>query len=378
MDTAVKTLALLGSTGSIGCQTLDVLRALPGRFRVKALAAGRNVSLLNSQIREFHPDFIYSEAEFPIPPGSPFRFLPLEEMAVLPEIDTVVIATSGKAGLKATLAAIQAGKNIALSNKETLVMAGEIIMAEAKKHHAAILPVDSEHSAIWQCLKGETPPARIILTASGGPFRNFSKEALAGVTPEQALDHPSWKMGKKVTIDSATLMNKGLEIIEARWLFDVPVEKIDVVIHSQSIIHSMVEFADGSVKAQLSYPDMRLPIQYALTFPDRLPNPEIQRTDWYKMKDFTFAKPDFDTFPCLKLAVEAIRLGETYPAALCAADEAAVELFLNGKIRFTAIPVLIEKVLESHHPVHNPSIDDILEVDSLVSEEIRTAAKGAL
>ncbi len=378
MDIAVKTVALLGSTGSIGCQTLDVVRALPGHFRVKALAAGRNISRLESQIREFHPDFIYAEAEFPIPPGSPLRFLSLEEIAALPEVDTVVIATSGKAGLKATLAAIQAGKTIALSNKESLVMAGEIIMAEAKKYHAAILPVDSEHSAIWQCLKGETPPARIILTASGGPFRNFSKEALAGVTPEQALAHPSWKMGKKVTIDSATLMNKGLEIIEARWLFDMPVEKIDVVIHPQSIIHSMVEFADGSVKAQLSYPDMRLPIQYALTFPERLPNPEIRRTDWYTMKEFTFARPDFDTFPCLKLAVEAIRRGDTYPAALCAADEAAVDLFLKGKIRFTDIPVLIENVLESHRPVHNPSIDDILEVDSLVSEEIRTAAKGAL
>jgi 1-deoxy-D-xylulose-5-phosphate reductoisomerase len=266
MGTSIKNLVVLGSTGSIGRQTLDVIRALPQHFRVIALAAGSNVALLQEQAREFKPDYIWYDTPQPVPPNIHGTLLPLEEMAVLSSADCIVIATSGKAGLKATLAAARAGKNIALSNKESLVMAGEIIMAEAKNNGASILPVDSEHSAVWQCLRGETAPARIILTASGGPFKGFSREQLAGVTPEQALNHPSWKMGKKVTIDSATLMNKGLEIIEARWLFDVPVEKIDVVIHPQSIIHSMVEFADGSIKAQLSYPDMRLPIQYALTF----------------------------------------------------------------------------------------------------------------
>ena len=364
MGTSIKNLVVLGSTGSIGRQTLDVIRALPQHFRVIALAAGSNVALLQEQAREFKPDYIWYDTPQPVPPNIHGTLLPLEEMAVLSSADCIVIATSGKAGLKATLAAARAGKNIALSNKESLVMAGEIIMAEAKNNGASILPVDSEHSAVWQCLRGETAPARIILTASGGPFKGFSREQLAGVTPEQALNHPSWKMGKKVTIDSATLMNKGLEIIEARWLFDVPVEKIDVVIHPQSIIHSMVEFADGSIKAQLSYPDMRLPIQYALTFPDRLPNPDLQKIDWYTMKDLTFSRPDTARFPCLRLAVDAIKQGGTCPAALCAADETAVELFLTGQIRFTDIPEILEQVLNEHTPVTKPSLDDILEADA--------------
>jgi len=364
MGTSIKNLVVLGSTGSIGRQTLDVIRALPQLFRVIALAAGSNVALLQEQAREFKPDYIWYDTPQPVPPNIYGTLLPLEEMAVLSSADCIVIATSGKAGLKATLAAARAGKNIALSNKESLVMAGEIIMAEAKNNGASILPVDSEHSAVWQCLRGETAPARIILTASGGPFKGFSREQLAGVTPEQALNHPSWKMGKKVTIDSATLMNKGLEIIEARWLFDVPVEKIDVVIHPQSIIHSMVEFADGSIKAQLSYPDMRLPIQYALTFPDRLPNPDLQKIDWYTMKDLTFSRPDTARFPCLRLAVDAIKQGGTCPAALCAADETAVEMFLAGQIRFTDIPEILEQVLNEHTPVTKPSLDDILEADT--------------
>ncbi|MBN2239337.1 MAG: 1-deoxy-D-xylulose-5-phosphate reductoisomerase [Dehalococcoidales bacterium] len=370
MGNTVKNLAVLGSTGSIGRQTLDVIRALSANFKVKALAAGHNTGLLCEQIREFKPEFVYHLGDTSASADTGCTFMSPEEMACHPDIDTIVIATSGKAGLKATLAAVRAGKNVALSNKESLVMAGEIIMAEAKRCKATILPVDSEHSAIWQCLRGETEPASIILTASGGPFKGYSREKLAEVTPEQALNHPSWLMGKKVTIDSATLMNKGLEIIEARWLFEVPVEKINVVIHPQSIIHSMVEFADGSVKAQLSYPDMRMPIQYALTWPERLPNPTLRRVEWQTMRDLTFDKPDYETFPCLRIAIEAIGEGKTYPAALCAADEEAVELFLSGKIRFTDIPRLVEKVIDKHEPVDKASIDDIMAADEWARETV--------
>ncbi len=273
MEDEIKRLAVLGSTGSIGRQTLDVVRALPGHFRVVALAAGKNLDLLAEQVAEFKPEFISyfsgsdenggAEAHLASLGG---RFLPLEEMAAHPRVDTVVMATSGKAGLAPTLAAVKAGKNIALANKEALVMAGEIVTRRAKLSGARLLPVDSEHSAIWQCLGGEKQaPHLIILTASGGPFRDFTPAQLEKVTVAQALAHPSWRMGKKVTIDSATLMNKGLEVIEAHWLFDIPFDRIRVLVHPRSIIHSLVEFADGSVKAQLSRPDMRLPIQYALS-----------------------------------------------------------------------------------------------------------------
>ncbi|UCD09737.1 MAG: 1-deoxy-D-xylulose-5-phosphate reductoisomerase, partial [Dehalococcoidales bacterium] len=340
MGDSVKTIAVLGSTGSIGRQTLEVVRALPDHFRIIALAAGNNTTLLAEQIHEFKPQLVFYQGDkTPLEKsGIDYEFIPLEDIASHPDIDTVVVATSGKAGLKATLAAAKAGKNIALANKESLVMAGQIIMTEAKRSNADILPIDSEHSAIWQCLKGEVAPERIVLTASGGPFRGYTRNQLEKVTAEQALRHPSWQMGEKVTIDSATLMNKGLEIIEAHWLFDIPVDKISVVIHPQSIIHSMVEFADGSTKAQLSYPDMCLPIQYAITYPDRLTNENFSRMNWEDMKDFTFEKPDYDSFPCLKLAIDAIREGGTYPAALCAADEVAVDLFLKGRVSFMDIP----------------------------------------
>src|SRR5271157_1192925 len=277
MVNSIKNLAILGSTGSIGRQTLQVVRNLAGRFRVVGLGAGQNLELLSAQIAEFKPEFIYyqkNENSKIITQNC--KLLTLDEIAGHPDVDIVVIATSGKAGLAATLAAVKAGKKVAIANKEPLVMAGEIITREAKTSGAQLLPIDSEHSAIWQCLNGESqPPKRILLTASGGPFRGFSTEQLNQVTPRQALQHPSWQMGKKVTIDSASLMNKGLEIMEARWLFGVPLEQIDVIIHPQSIIHSMVEFVDGSFKAQMSYPDMRLPIQYALTYPERMPNPEL-------------------------------------------------------------------------------------------------------
>ena len=367
----VTQVAVLGSTGSIGRQTLEVISALPHRFGVIGLAAGRNTALLAEQIKQFQPRFIHSQDNIP-PTGAKYDFLSLEEMATHPKVDIVVMATSGKWGLKPTLAAVKAGKRLALANKESLVMAGQIITREAEQSQALIIPVDSEHSAIWQCLEGERQKAaRIILTASGGPFRSYSPTRLAKVTPEQALKHPSWRMGQKVTIDSATLMNKGLEVIEARWLFDMPLDSIKILIHPQSIIHSMVEFADGSVKAQLGVPDMRLPIQYALTYPERLENTALPRLDWAKIKEFNFEPPDFDRFPCLKLAVEAGRKGGTYPAALCAADETAVELFLSRHIKFTDIARLVERALDGHKSTAQPTLEEILAADTQTREKVK-------
>jgi 1-deoxy-D-xylulose-5-phosphate reductoisomerase len=287
------------------------------------------------------------------------------------------MATSGTAGLGATLAAVKEGKNIAMANKESLVSAGEIITAEARKSGAKILPIDSEHSAIWQCLRGEkTKARRIILTASGGPFRGYTKAQMAGITVAQALKHPSWRMGKKVTIDSATLMNKGLEVIEARWLFQMPIDSVTVLVHPQSIVHSMVEFADGSVKAQLSYPDMRLPIQYALSYPYRLENPELPRLDWDKVRELTFEPPDTAKFPCLRLAIEAGREGGTCPAVLCAADEAAVDLFLEGRLKFTDIPRLVARALVKHTKVNHPSIEEIMAADRWARDTVLSLAGG--
>lgn len=379
MDGRVKQLAVLGSTGSIGRQTLEVVRALPHKFRIVGLAAGKNSDLLAEQIAEFQPRFVAYEgkkvSEQQI--NARYEALSIEDIASHPKVDTVVVATSGKSGLSPTLAAVSAGKTVCLANKESLVMAGRIIIDEAKLNGAQILPIDSEHSAIWQCLSGEqTEVARLILTASGGPFRDYSPAQPERITVEQALNHPSWQMGQKVTIDSATLMNKGLEVIEAHWLFNMPFEKIKVLIHPQSIVHSMVEFIDGSVKAQLSYPDMRLPIQYALSYPERLPNPQLPRLDWSSIKDLTFAEPDFDTFPCLKLAVEAGRRGDTYPAVLCAADEVAVELFLARRIRFVDIAHYVEQALEQHQVITNPTLKEILAADVWAKEKVLEMAKG--
>ena len=370
MASIVKQLAILGSTGSIGRQTLEVVRAFPQRFRILALAAGKNTSLLEQQVSEFKPRFVYYQAEKIDAISGEYQFLSPEEMAAHPEVDTVVIATPGSSGLGPTLAAVKAGKNIALANKESLVMAGQIILSEAKQNGARIMPVDSEHSAIWQCLEGEIkPPARLILTASGGPFRHYSRAQLEAVTAEQALKHPSWQMGKKVTIDSATLMNKGLEVIEAHWLFNMPYDKIRVLIHPQSIIHSIVEFADGSAKAQLGCPDMRLPIQYALTYPERLPNPELPRLDWSLISHLDFEEPDLNSFPCLKLAIEAGKKGGTCPAVLSGADEVAVSLFLSGRIKFTAISSLVEQVLKQHQPLAQPTLEEIMAADGWAREK---------
>lgn len=356
-------LAILGSTGSIGRQTLDVVRSLAPRFRIVALAAGRNEQLLRRQIAEFSPEFAFSHSADIHQKNRPHR-LAIEDIARHPDVEIVVVATSGRAGLAATLAAAQAGKRIALANKESLVMAGGIITAAARESGARIMPVDSEHSAVWQCLAGESePPRRILLTASGGPFRGATPEQLESVTPEDALEHPSWKMGPKVTIDSATLMNKGLEVIEARWLFDIPIDAVRVLIHPQSIIHSMVEFADGSVKAQLGRPDMRLPIQFALTYPERVPNPRLPRIDWDGLRQLTFEQPDVTAFPCLELAISAGRAGGTQPAVLCATDEVAVDLFLGGSIGFNGIARLVQEVLSRHQTIAEPTLEDILAAD---------------
>ena len=372
MGYIVKRVAVLGSTGSIGRQTLEVIDALPGHFSVIGLAGGRNTTLLAEQIEKFQPRFVFHQETKPPPPTTAeYEFLSMEEMARHPEIDLVVIATSGKWGLEPTLAAVRAGKQVALANKESLVMAGGIIIGEAKQHGAQVMPVDSEHSAIWQCLEGETVKAsKIILTASGGPFWHYSPAELAKVTPEQALQHPSWRMGNKVTIDSATLMNKGLEIIEARWLFDMHFDSIKVLIHPQSIVHSMVEFADGSVKAQLGKPDMRLPIQYALSYPERLANPHLPRLDWGDMEDLTFELPDPNAFPCLRIAVEAGKRGGTYPAALCGADEIAVQQFLAGKIKFTDIPGLVEQALDEHKAISRPPLEQTLAADEWARQKV--------
>jgi len=379
MGGIVKQLAVLGSTGSIGQQTLQVVRALSDRFHIVGLAAGKNLELLTKQVNEFRPRFIYyrdREARVHLTNGE-YEFLSPEDIARHPQVDTVVIATPGKSGLGPTLAAVKAGKKVALANKESLVMAGEIITNEAKLNGAQILPIDSEHSAIWQCLRGETqPPVQLMLTASGGPFLHYPPAQLKGVTVDQALKHPSWQMGRKVTIDSATLMNKGFEVIEAHWLFNLPFENIKVLIHPQSIIHSMVEFADGSTKAQLSYPDMRLPIQYALSYPERLPNPQLPRLDWSRINSLTFESPDLDTFPCLSLAIEAGKKGETYPAVLCGADEVAVELFLSQRIKFTDIANLVEQALEQHQVIAHPNLEGILAADAWARRKVTELATG--
>lgn len=365
-----KNLVVLGSTGSIGQQTLDIVRAHPDKFKILGLAAGDNLDLLEKQIREFKPEFVWHKNPKVKIEADSYHPATMEEMSSDPRVDIVVIAVSGRSGLSPVMAAIKANKKIALSNKEPLVMAGEIILAEMKKGQGWILPVDSEHSAIWQCINGETQkPARLILTASGGPFLRYTSEQLAGVTVEQALKHPSWKMGKKVTIDSATLMNKGLEVTEAHWLFDMPYEKIDILLHPQSIVHSMIEMADGSLKAQLSCPDMRFPIQFALSYPDRLPNPNLPKLDWKLVNKLVFELPDYDIFPCLKLAITAGKRGGTYPAALCGADETAVELFLKGKIRFVDIARLIEQVLDQHQNITSPNLDEILAADDWARQQ---------
>jgi len=369
-----KRIALLGSTGSIGQQTLDVVRSFPEHFRIVALAARSNVTLLAQQVQEFNPSLVACFADTPEVEAAARATFPtvvlgaqgLLEVATHPQADIVVAATSGLMGLEPTLAAIRAGKTIALANKETLVMAGHLVMQEAQRAGVSILPVDSEHSAIWQCLRGEQAKEvkRLLLTASGGPFRRATLEQIRSVTVEQALAHPTWRMGPKITIDSATLMNKGLEVLEAHWLFDMPYEQIDVVVHPESIIHSMVEFIDGSLKLQASLPSMHLPIPGALSYPARLNTAEkglVRELRWADVAQLNFEALDESRFPCFRLALNAARRGGTYPSVLVGADEEAVALFLDGKIGLAGIAELIEAVLEQHQSVEYPDIATILE-----------------
>ena len=361
----MKKLAVVGSTGSVGRQALEVVGAFPDRFEVVGLACGRNTPLLEEQVARFKPKLVFCESRANAERIPGVAYVSAEDIASHPDVDLVVVATSGKAGLEPTLAGIRAGKTIALANKEVLVAAGEIVTAEACRHGVEILPLDSEHSAIWQCLRGEAEEnvARLVLTASGGPFRRRSRAELADVTPQEALNHPTWRMGAKVTVDSATLMNKGLEVIEAHWLFNVPYERIDVVVHPECIIHSLVEFVDGSAKAQLSSPDMMLPIQCALTYPERWEATRREHVDLVSTGSLNFEPLDWERFPCPGLAIEAGKKGGTYPAVLSAADEVAVQLFLDGRIGFLDIARVVSESLERHQSVGRPSLEDILAAD---------------
>lgn len=376
-------IAILGSTGSIGRQALDVVRQHKDRFEVELLTANNSSELLIRQALEFMPANVvicneskYQEVADALQPHDIKVFTGMDSVCALvgsEDIDIVLTALVGFSGLRPTVSAIEAGKIIALANKETLVAGGSVVMALAKKHNAPILPVDSEHSAIFQCLMGAAgnPLTRIHLTASGGPFRSWAKEEIAAVTRNEAFKHPQWKMGAKITIDSATMMNKGFEMIEAKWLFDTEPEKINIVVHPQSIIHSMVEFADGAVIAQMGHPDMREPIQYALSFPERL-TLDNKKLNFAELGSLTFEKPDMDKFPCLALAFEAIGRGGNVPCAMNAANEAAVAAFLQDRIRFYDIPDIISYCMAGVEFVSAPGIDELI---SMNDEVYRKAAE---
>ncbi|MGI6307891.1 MAG: 1-deoxy-D-xylulose-5-phosphate reductoisomerase [Dethiobacteria bacterium] len=376
----VKRIVVLGSTGSIGRQTLQVVDQFPGKLQVIGLSAGKNIELLEKQIRKYQP---LTAAVWEEEDASELKrrtadlqteILAGEKglitLATQPAVQIVVVALVGFSGLKPTLAALQAGKKIALANKEALVVGGELIMAEARSKNTVIRPVDSEHSAIFQCLHAGNPGEvkRVILTASGGPFFGWGKNELAGVQPAQALKHPNWNMGAKVTIDSATLMNKGLEVLEARWLFNLELQQIDVVIHPESVVHSMVEYIDGSIIAQMGFPSMLFPIQYALSYPERWAN-SFSRLRWGEKRGLNFAPPDLESFPCLRYAYQAGELGGTMPAVLNAANEIAVEKFLGGQIPFLNIPVLLEEVMGRHSVKVNPTLGEIVGADAWAREE---------
>jgi 1-deoxy-D-xylulose-5-phosphate reductoisomerase len=371
----MKRLSILGSTGSIGRNTLTVVARFPEKFTVVALAAKSNLRLLCEQINRFNPELavvhdqhLAGELWKMLPENSRTRVLcgteGYCEAASLPSVDMVVTAVVGAAGLMPTLAAIDAGKDVALANKETLVVAGEIVMQNAAARNVRIMPIDSEHSAIFQCLAGNRPEdlSKILLTASGGPFLNRPIEEFADITPESALRHPNWQMGPKISVDSASLMNKGLEVIEAKWLFGVTLAQIEVVVHPQSIVHSMVAFRDGSVIAQMGVPDMKSAIAYALSFPARLPLAQPV-PDFTNGMVFTFQKPDVEKFPCLSLAFQAGESGGTLPAVMNAANEAAVQAFLNGRVAFTGIPQIIRAVMEKHPVIGKPDLAALLEAD---------------
>lgn len=370
----MKKIGILGSTGSIGTQTLEIVRAYSEDLKVTVLAAGTNVKLMEAQMREFKPEVVVmwsKEAADDLRVKTADLNIPvfcgmegLLEVSVWENMDVLVTALVGMIGIRPTIAAIKAGKDIALANKETLVTAGHIIMPLAKEYGVSILPVDSEHSAIFQSMQGEkrSQVSKILLTASGGPFRGKKLDEIKNMQVEDALKHPNWSMGRKITIDSATLVNKGLEVIEAKWLFDVDLDRIQVVVHPQSIIHSMVEYVDGGIMAQLGTPDMKLPIQYALFYPDRRPL-DGKRVNFYELGQMTFEAPDMETFRGLKLAYESARIGGSMPTVFNAANEKAVALFLDKKISFLQIPELIEECMQHHEVIQAPSVEEILEAE---------------
>ena len=378
----MKNIAVLGSTGSIGTQTLEVVRENSNELNVKVLAAGTNVELIERQIREFKPEvavlFDSQKAQELATKVSDLDVKVLSGMEGMIEAaeyegtDTVVTSMVGMIGIKPTIAAIKAGKDIALANKETLVTAGHIIMPLIKEYGVSLLPVDSEHSAIFQSMNGENKKriSKILLTASGGPFRGKTTEELASMTVEDALKHPNWAMGQKITVDSASLVNKGLEVMEAKWLFDVDYDDIEVVIHPQSIIHSMVEYVDGAIMAELGMPDMKLPIQYALFYPDRVPL-DTKRVNFFELQKMTFEKPDIETFRGLKLALLSAKAGGSMPTVFNAANEEAVAAFLAHKIGFLDIYRIIESAMEGHSVINSPDIDTVLAVETEVRRKIR-------
>lgn len=379
----MKRISILGSTGSIGTQCLDVISGNRDRFSVAALSCSKSIELLCRQIEEFSPAAVCvaeeADAAELSKKYSGIEFFHGDEglraIAAMEDCDKVVNSLMGMRGLEPTMAAIEAGKDIAFANKETLVVGGQLVMDAVKRRGVKLLPVDSEHSAVFQCLQGSAGNEirRLILTASGGPFRGYSAEQLKSVTLEQALAHPNWSMGKKITVDSATMMNKGLEVIEAKWLFDIPAEKIQIVVHPQSILHSAVEYCDGSVIGQMGLPDMRVPIAYALSYPERMEmTSSMKSLDFFSLKDgMTFYPADAEVFRTIGLAYEACRIGGSYPVALNGANEVLVDMFLKGKIRFTDIQDTLVKVMEEHRPVQDLDIEGILEEDSRIREKMR-------
>lgn len=384
----MKNISLLGATGSIGQQTADVVRSHPDQFKIVALSAGKNIELVRTYIKEFEPklvsvqteeDYHVLKSEFSSSKDIEFMYGDegLTAVAVYGQATILVNAVIGSVGLYPTLQAIKAKKDIAIANKETLVTAGHLVISEAKKAGVRLLPVDSEHSAIFQALQGEKEKniERLVITASGGSFRDRTREELKDVTVEEALNHPNWSMGAKITIDSASMMNKGLEVIEAHWLFDLPYDKIDVLLHKESIIHSMVEFHDSSVIAQLGTPDMRVPIQYALTYPDRIPLAGRKRLNLAEAGKLHFSDMDFTRYPCLQFAYKAGKMGGTMTTVLNAANEAAVSAFLSGKVNFLDIETLIEKALNQHSVIALPDLETIQEVDHMTRQYIESLVK---
>ena len=379
----MKRISILGSTGSIGTQCLDVISGNRDRFSVEALSCSKSIELLCRQIEEFSPAAVcVAEEADAAELSKKYRGIEffhgdegLRAIAAMEDCDMVVNSLMGMRGLEPTMAAIEAGKDIAFANKETIVVGGQLVMDAVKRRGVKLLPVDSEHRAVFQCIQGSAGNEirRLILTASGGPFRGYSAEQLKSVTLEQALAHPNWSMGKKITVDSATMMNKGLEVIEAKWLFDIPAEKIQIVVHPQSILHSAVEYCDGSVIGQMGLPDMRVPIAYALSYPERMEmTSSMKSLDFFSLKDgMTFYPADAEVFRTIGLAYEACRIGGSYPVALNGANEVLVDMFLKGKIRFTDIQDTLVKVMEEHRPVQDLDIEGILEEDSRIREKMR-------